>query len=93
MNYMDTARRAEVGEATLPDDFIRKVVPFKRGERAQAQASFGAIVLEADRQESATPRQRELKVLIDGYEADVRQIQHLLAALREEHMLIEVGRV
>lgn len=74
----------------LSDEYIRKVLKFpKVGVHAIAQASYSAHDLEADRRAT---RQAELKRLIVGYEADIDRLHRTVAALRQEHLLIEVGR-
>lgn len=74
--------RAMWTPAELRDDDIRKVVPFKRGAAAQAQARFGAQALEQDRSEV---RYLEVSILISDYEADIRQLQQIVRVLKAEN--------
>lgn len=66
----------------LTDEDVKKVVPFRRGPAAQAQARFGAIALEQDR---SALRYHEVKILIDNYEGDIRQLQQIVRVLKAEN--------
>lgn len=63
---------------------VSNVLPFrlKRGAAAQAQASYGAIALEQDR---SAVRYHEVNILIENYEADIRQLQQLVRTLKSEN--------
>jgi hypothetical protein len=58
-------------------------------EHAKRNAAYSAQLLEADR---AATRQEELRMLIEGYEADISKLRQVLACLREEHLLLELRR-
>lgn len=68
----------------LTDEDVRKVIPFRRGPAAQAQARFGAIALEQDRD---VARYHEVQILIEGYKGDIRQLQRVVSALEAEQEL------
>ena len=54
---------------------------------AIANASYAAQLLEEDRRAT---RLHELRTLIEGYEGDIRQLQGVCAAMREECALLEL---
>lgn len=83
MKWFDSARRAEPEGPTLPPEYVARILNFpSAGARAQAQARYSAIALEQDR---SAVRYHEVKILIDSYEADIRQLQQLVRVLKAEN--------
>jgi hypothetical protein len=75
-------------EIELRDEDVRKVVPFRSGPHAVANAIQGARLVELDRRDT---RRMEIRQLVETHQREIEKRRHLIEALWAEDELLEAS--